>query len=841
MKTLFKQDKPPTEVQTLIFDKEKFESSGEAMAWAREHDFDADKVDETESSFRLRQRDPDDFVSGSFRTIDIDEGIKGTIGRLKPALRKVTKKKEKKKPSMEYLEAALAQARKLLPGWIYAAIHRAAFPSSGGRAAANRRRNSAMEKAWIEKTSVESMQDSELRSILYSLHDVFFQYKRQGKDRGAIVSKALSVSAEMRKRGLYPHDWVTRDPANKQQPTATDVSVPVPIGNKCPPGQRYDSEQGQCVDEIKKGFLNGMPEGGMHAHGLDRRNGKTFNDGAHIHLYIMPGTGEALVTFEDGSHAHALGKGDATENDGAHSHKIELQEGQIIETKLAGAHSHSNMVETTGFDGLHKHTLLLPDGQTIVSLSPQQFVEQFKLEITASPIETASQVSQAMLEARMLTSRLQEHAQEHLIGIDEAVDQFAKTGILPALLTTSWEVEALAVDGAACLLHGMDKGCSMSNPIHLDLAKGDIVDIDHEGAIVGFSMSSEPNTADEAIKSETHSNALCKAVRTVDFVGPSDAKVVFVCATPSNIELARMEALVGPDGSIFKDLYLDPLGLKKSEVAIGFAIPVTSQFSDIDKDVERWRDYLVKSLAHFSSAKVVSFGRTAKAALGPIASLSLPHPAGVRRHGDSGEVGRKLKILAKSLDIPLQVQDHVKRPTGKPIQGQPGATLTDSISELRKDETFRVAVTKSLPEKQIVYGVVLDPYQVDLQNDWIPPAEIEATAHDFLEKSRVIGLKHRGMADAKLVESWVEIYPSSKDREAALANQPHSVFKRSFGTDIIHSGAWVAGVRLSDELWASYKTGELDAFSIGGFSFKSRVAQQTMPAVQFIDMAPLPV
>ena len=155
---------------------------------------------------------------------------------------------------------------------------------------------------------------------------------------------------------------------------------------------------------------------------------------------------------------------------------------------------------------------------------------------------------------------------------------------------------------------------------------------------------------------------------------------------------------------------------------------------------------------------------------------------------------------------------------------------------MRKDGTFRVSVAKSLPEKQIVYAVVLDPYQVDLQKDWTPPAEIEATAHDFLEKSRVIGLKHKGLASAKLVESWVEIYPSMKDREAALNNQPHKVFKRQFGSDIIHSGAWVAGVRLSNELWAMYKTGELDAFSIGGFSFKSQVTRDIMPEVEFIEL-----
>ncbi len=73
----------PTTVQTLIFSKEVFQSVEEAVAWAKEHDFKFDKVDEKENTFRLRQRDPDDFVEGSYKTIDLTEGVQAVIGRLK--------------------------------------------------------------------------------------------------------------------------------------------------------------------------------------------------------------------------------------------------------------------------------------------------------------------------------------------------------------------------------------------------------------------------------------------------------------------------------------------------------------------------------------------------------------------------------------------------------------------------------------------------------------------------------------------------------------------------------------------------------------------------------------
>lgn len=69
------------EVQTLIFRKENFPRADRARSWARYHGFKVAKVDETEVSFRLRQREPSDFVPGSFRTIDMgSSGVRGVVG-----------------------------------------------------------------------------------------------------------------------------------------------------------------------------------------------------------------------------------------------------------------------------------------------------------------------------------------------------------------------------------------------------------------------------------------------------------------------------------------------------------------------------------------------------------------------------------------------------------------------------------------------------------------------------------------------------------------------------------------------------------------------------------------
>lgn len=69
-------------IQTLIFYKEYF-TLEEAKKWIKEHGFVDNGYDETENTYRFRQRDPEDFIQDSFRTITITTGIKAVVGKLK--------------------------------------------------------------------------------------------------------------------------------------------------------------------------------------------------------------------------------------------------------------------------------------------------------------------------------------------------------------------------------------------------------------------------------------------------------------------------------------------------------------------------------------------------------------------------------------------------------------------------------------------------------------------------------------------------------------------------------------------------------------------------------------
>ncbi len=91
MDEVFEELRQAVEVQTLIFPKDKGWNRDKAVTWAADHDFRTDKVDETGTSFRLRQRNPGEFIR--MRTICLSPGgttagdekcrIKAVVGPVK--------------------------------------------------------------------------------------------------------------------------------------------------------------------------------------------------------------------------------------------------------------------------------------------------------------------------------------------------------------------------------------------------------------------------------------------------------------------------------------------------------------------------------------------------------------------------------------------------------------------------------------------------------------------------------------------------------------------------------------------------------------------------------------
>jgi hypothetical protein len=155
----------------------------------------------------------------------------------------------------------------------------------------------------------------------------------------------------------------------------------------------------------------------------------------------------------------------------------------------------------------------------------------------------------------------------------------------------------------------------------------------------------------------------------------------------------------------------------------------------------------------------------------------------------------------------------------------------------RVEKYAEVPILKVDRVKRVVYGVVLDPYSVDSQGDWVPPADVEETAHGWMARSRVIGLQHGKKANAVPVESWLVPYPTEEDYRKAMEGKPHRIYRMKLGSDRVHSGAWILGTKILDDgLWKDIEEGRLQSYSIGGFGTRVAVGRSAMPEVQVIDI-----
>ncbi len=124
----------------------------------------------------------------------------------------------------------------------------------------------------------------------------------------------------------------------------------------------------------------------------------------------------------------------------------------------------------------------------------------------------------------------------------------------------------------------------------------------------------------------------------------------------------------------------------------------------------------------------------------------------------------------------------------------------DRLEPIAKDEYATIAKADAAQQK--VWSVVLEPWKVDSQGDWITPAEIEKAAHNWLENYGKHGLSHKGAPNPQIrpVESYIA------PADFMLGEQP------------VTKGSWVVGTHILDaDIWQRVEKGELNGFSIQGF------------------------
>ncbi|MFA4971886.1 MAG: XkdF-like putative serine protease domain-containing protein [bacterium] len=127
-------------------------------------------------------------------------------------------------------------------------------------------------------------------------------------------------------------------------------------------------------------------------------------------------------------------------------------------------------------------------------------------------------------------------------------------------------------------------------------------------------------------------------------------------------------------------------------------------------------------------------------------------------------------------------------------------------------DEITVPIAKADAEKQILYGVVMEPDVPDSQidpktgeGDTCSAEEIEKAAHDFLVNYRQLGLEHRTqlMKGAEIVECYL------------------APMDMTIGTEAVKQGSWIMAVHAANPaLWEDVKKGVFNGFSIQGRSRK---------------------
>lgn len=547
--------------------------------------------------------------------------------------------------------------------------------------------------------------------------------------------------------------------------------------------------------------------GGAHQHHMNRLGlDTTIGRGGHSHCFVLP-TGEVLTSEYCGEHYHGvMPDAENTASDGSHTHKVTLPNGEVVETEKDGAHDHEMFVTYTANDGAHRHALKMPDGSTILSMSPKDYAEKF------GPFKADLYEEE---EARRIASPKDPPM---LVDVLEPVIEKAESFKPPA------GVQAAAKRGLELREKFGRGGTAVGIARARDLANGKNIPVDtlkrmkaffdrHEenkdtppeegnGKIAWLLWGGDPGRrwAESKLRQveSTEKGCACKAL-------------TFVGHEASPLDKARKEHLTGQVGELFNELYLKAIGVSREDIDL-----ITCE------EIEAGD----KELPPKGESVIVALGKAAREELGERADFYLPHPSAIKRHKDSGEVGRKARGIRKRLD---ELQQTKRESDTAPIVKEAG----DEEGEPRV-----VPIVKADEEERLVYGVVLDPYIVDAHNDWIPPKQVQDTAHGWMRKSRVIGLQHTVKAKAHAVESFLVQYPSAEDYKQARENLPHKAYKMQFGDDVVHSGAWIVATKVEDDgLWQAIKDGKITGYSIGGFGEKSEASTTSMPEVEFVTLS----
>lgn len=138
------------------------------------------------------------------------------------------------------------------------------------------------------------------------------------------------------------------------------------------------------------------------------------------------------------------------------------------------------------------------------------------------------------------------------------------------------------------------------------------------------------------------------------------------------------------------------------------------------------------------------------------------------------------------------------------------------------DFELKADIAKTDDEERIAFGLfsvmkIGDELVIDGEEDRIETREIEKAAYEYVKESRDAGLNHSETGVGNLVETMV----FTKEKVEALKKAlTEAGIKHTIEID---GEFWWGGHHVTDEkVWKSVKSGDIEAWSIGGSAVRTK-------------------
>lgn len=141
----------------------------------------------------------------------------------------------------------------------------------------------------------------------------------------------------------------------------------------------------------------------------------------------------------------------------------------------------------------------------------------------------------------------------------------------------------------------------------------------------------------------------------------------------------------------------------------------------------------------------------------------------------------------------------------------PLKSLSVAYTTNKKRRVRKLQVVKAQTDKQLLYGIVLEPHVVDSQADWVPADHVEIAAHRFLAKTAM------GRASVHRIQHRASGFNAQNPKIVPVESFIAPMDFTYDGREMVKKGSWVLVGHVRDaNLWQDVLDGKYTGWSVGG-------------------------